>query len=106
MTKLAMFLDREAEKKLEKQTNHRENVRVVGCSLEIMFLRLVLHSKYETDGKSKICSERMDKHAIACIDDLRNENSFDTKKKREKKKNWQDSFLLRVPRSVVMIFIF
>lgn len=81
MTKLAMFLYREAEKKLEKQTNHRKNVRVVGCSLEIMFLRLVLHSKYETDCKSKICSERMDKHAIACIDGLRNENSFDTKKR-------------------------
>lgn len=82
-----MFLDREVEKKLEKQTNHREDVRVVGCSLEIMFLRPVLYSKYETDGKSKICSEHMDKHAIACIDGLRNENSFDKKKKREKIKN-------------------
>lgn len=51
-----------------------------------MFLRLVLHSKYETDGKSKICSERMDKHAIACIDGLRNENSFDKKEKKKRKK--------------------
>ena len=55
---------------IERQTDHRENVGVVGWSLEMMFLGLVLHPKYETNSKSKVCSECVDKHTVTRIDGL------------------------------------
>lgn len=60
-----------------KQTNHREDVRVVGRSLEVVLLRLLLHPEHEADSQAEVGAKSVNEHAVPGVDGLsEREQSF------------------------------